>query len=347
MWQEIIQNRIFVIAVAVILDLIIGDPHFLWHPVQGIGALISGVEKMLRKQLKIKDDAEADVVKKRVAGFFLSIVVITLSVLVPALLLYLVSHYWNKGVAIGIECVMCYQILAMKSLRVESMKVYKTLVGNGKTKSEKIETEDRLSAARTAVSMIVGRDTENLDEKGIVKAAVETVAENTSDGVIAPLFYMFLFGPVGGFFYKAVNTMDSMVGYKNDKYKYLGTFAAKLDDVVNFIPARLSAILMILAAGILGQDMVGAWKIFIRDRKNHASPNSAQTEAVCAGALGVQLAGNAYYFGKLYEKPIIGDAKRDIEVKDIKRANWLMYGTGILMTIVGISILMLVLQFVG
>ena len=178
-----------------------------------------------------------------------------------------------------------------------------------------------------------------LTEEGIAKAAVETVAENTSDGVIAPLFYMFLFGPVGAWVYKAINTMDSMLGYKNDKYRYFGTCAARVDDVVNFIPARLSAWLMVGAAGILGMDMAGAARIHLRDRRNHASPNSAQTESACAGALGLQLAGNAYYFGKLYEKPTIGDVKRQIEPKDIRRANRLMYGTAVLMVIVGVGVL--------
>lgn len=337
MWKNEIENRIFVIVVAVILDLILGDPHGLWHPVQGIGALITRTEKWLRRAFRIQEEAEENMRRKRMAGVCLVVVVIAFCTLVPALLLYVISNFWNEDVALGLSCIMCYQLLAMKSLRVESMKVYKVLSSG----------EKNLTEARRAVSMIVGRDTERLDEKQIIKATVETVAENTSDGVIAPLFYMFLFGPVGGFFYKAVNTMDSMIGYKNQRYRYFGTAAARLDDVVNFIPARISAILMILAAGILGQDMVGAWRIFRRDRLKHASPNSAQTEAVCAGALGVELAGNAYYFGKLYEKPTIGDARREIEAMDIKRANRLMYGTGILMTVFGVAVLMSFLHLCG
>ena len=176
--------------------------------------------------------------------------------------------------------------------------------------------------------------TQSLDEAGVTKAAVETVAENTSDGIIAPLFYMAIGGPVLMFFYKGVNTMDSMVGYKNEKYLNFGRYAAKLDDLLNYIPARISAWLMIAGARVLGFDSKNAVKIFKRDRYNHASPNSAQTEAVMAGALDVQLAGNAYYFGKLCEKPTIGDAIRPVEKKDIPRANQLLYvsaalGTGI------------------
>ena len=185
--------------------------------------------------------------------------------------------------------------------------------------------EGDLPKARKAVSMIVGRDTQKLTEEGVAKAAVETVAENSSDGVIAPLLFLALGGPALGFFYKAVNTLDSMVGYKNDTYLYFGRFSAKLDDVLNFIPSRISGLLLVLASPLAGLSMEGAWKIFRRDRRNHASPNSAQTEAAVAGALGVQLAGDAYYFGKLYKKPTIGDPLRPVEYEDIRRVNRLMY----------------------
>ena len=209
-------------------------------------------------------------------------------------------------------------MLATKCLKTESMKVYKRL------------SEHDLCGARKAVSMIVGRDTECLDEEGVAKAAIETVAENASDGVIAPMLYLALFGPVGGFFYKAVNTMDSMVGYKNDKYLYFGRCAAKLDDIVNYIPARISAWLMILASACERMNWKNAEKIYKRDRYCHASPNSAQTEAVMAGALEVQLAGDAVYFGKVVKKPTIGDDIRPVEAEDIKRANHLMYLTSFL-----------------
>lgn len=241
-------------------------------------------------------------------------IVVLVSTAVPAGILYLAYQY-NFWLGIGIESFMCYQILAARSLQKESDLVYLALKNEG------------VEAGRKAVSMIVGRDTANLDEEGVTKAAVETVAENTSDGVIAPLCYMILGGAVLGFTYKSVNTMDSMVGYKNDKYQYFGTAAAKLDDVVNYIPARLSAYFMILAAFLTGMDGKQAWKIFRRDRYNHKSPNSAQTESVMAGAFDVQLAGNAWYFGKLHEKPTIGDAIRNIEIEDIRRAHRLMFTT--------------------
>ena len=213
----------------------------------------------------------------------------------------------------ALEVFWSFQILAARSLKSESMKVYEALK-NGS-----------LEEARKAVSMIVGRDTQNLTEEGVAKAAVETVAENSSDGVVAPLIFLSLGGPVLGFFYKAVNTLDSMVGYKNDRYLYFGRFSAKLDDVLNFIPSRLSGLLLVAASPLAGLDGKGAWRIFRRDRKNHASPNSAQTEAAAAGALGVQLAGDAYYFGKLYKKPTIGDPLRPVEYEDIRRVNRLMY----------------------
>jgi adenosylcobinamide-phosphate synthase len=203
-------------------------------------------------------------------------------------------------------------------LKTESMRVYKEL-----------QKED-ITSARKAVSMIVGRDVEGLNQEGIVKATVETVAENTADGVVAPLIFMAIGGAPLGFLYKSINTMDSMIGYKNEKYMNFGTFAAKLDDVANYLPARVSAILMIVAAAILRLDYKNAYKIFRRDRFNHASPNSAQTESVCAGALQIQLAGDAFYFGKLHKKKTIGDSIRPIEAQDIVKANQLLYGTAIL-----------------
>ena len=239
------------------------------------------------------------------------LVVVTVSTGVPAVILSVAyKYFWQLGLAL--ESFWCYQILATKSLKVESDRVYIALKDKG------------LEAGRKAVSMIVGRDTQNLTEEGVTKAAVETVAENTSDGVIAPLFYMLIGGAVLGFTYKAINTMDSMVGYKNDKYQWFGTAAAKLDDVVNFIPARVSAVLMILAAYLTGMDGKNAACIFRRDRFNHKSPNSAQTEAVMAGALDVQLAGDAWYFGKLVKKPTIGEDLRTVEAADIMRINRMM-----------------------
>lgn len=294
-----------------ILDLILGDPRWLYHPVRMIGALITILEKGLRKI------AGEDQKNLLAAGVVLVFLVIAVSTAVPFLILK--AAYGLSPVAgYIIESFFCYQLLAVKSLRLESGRVYDRLA------------EDDLPGARKAVSMIVGRDTKSLDEEGVTKAAVETVAENTSDGIIAPLLYMMAGGAVSGFLYKAVNTMDSMIGYKNEKYLYLGRAAAKLDDLLNYIPARVSALLMIAASFFLRMSVSGAWKIYWRDRRKHASPNAAQTEAVCAGALQVQLAGNAYYFGKLYEKETIGDPIRPVEKKDIKRAGNLALVTAIL-----------------
>jgi len=307
-----------------VLDLIIGDPHGMWHPICFIGNMISFFEKGLRKGKSEKQDLAA--------GVLLVILVTGISTAIPLVLLLVCYRIWF-WFGFALETYMCYTILATKSLKTESMKVAKAL-----------ETEG-LDAGRYAVSMIVGRDTKELTETGVVKAAVETVAENTSDGILAPMFYMVIGGPVLGYFYKAVNTMDSMVGYKNDKFLYFGRAAAKFDDVMNFIPSRISGILMILAAPLVKLDGKNAWKIFKRDRLCHASPNSAQTEAVMAGALQVQLAGDAWYFGKKHEKPTIGDPIRPVEIADIARANRLLYAASTLGMIVfnGIKLLLLVI----
>ncbi len=249
-------------------------------------------------------------------GIILAVIVPVMSALMSALIL-LIAYKLHPIWGVMIEAIMTYQILAAKCLKVESMKVYKSL------------KEEGLAAARKAVSMIVGRDTQVLDETGVAKAAIETVAENTSDGVIAPMLYTALGGPVFGFVYKAINTMDSMVGYKNDRYLYFGRAAAKLDDAANYLPARICAFLMIGCAFIGGKEFDGrrAFRIYKRDNRKHASPNSAQTEAVCAGALGIQLAGDASYFGKVVKKPYIGDPVRAVEFEDIRRVNKLMYLT--------------------
>lgn len=319
-----LRNRMFVLGIAFFLDLMLGDPYWFPHPIRLIGNLIAKLDATLRNRWKASNK------HLLFGGCILVILVVILSAGIPALILYM-CYRISTIMGVLIEGFLCYTLLATKSLKVESMKVYKGFA------------EHDAEQARHAVSMIVGRDTKPLSEEGIMKAAVETVAENTSDGAIAPMLSIALGGAVLGFFYKAVNTMDSMVGYKNDTYLYFGRCAAKLDDVVNYIPARISAYLMILASFLLGMDWRQAFRIHRRDCHNHASPNSAQTESVCAGALNVQLAGNAWYFGKLYEKPTIGDAVRTVEAADIKRANQLLYGTawaGFLLLEAGIGLLM-------
>ena len=303
-----------VCLIGMILDWIFGDPVWLYHPVRIIGKWISFLEKILRK---FAGDQEGNEKKLLIAGGILWILMILASAAVPMGILYLAEKF-SPCAAFVLECFWCYQLLAARSLGKESKKVYKKLI------------QDDLSGARLAVSMIVGRDTENLTVEGVTKAAVETVAENTNDGVIAPLIYMLIGGPILGFVYKAVNTMDSMLGYKNEKYLYFGRVAAKMDDVAGFIPARISALLMILASCLLGMDGKNALWIWKRDRRKHASPNAAQTEAVCAGALQVQLAGDAWYFGKKHEKDTIGDPIREIEPRDFLWSEKLMIGTEVL-----------------
>lgn len=304
-------HSLIALTAGFILDLILGDPYSFPHPVKAIGRLIARTENFCRKLFPATPSGE------RRGGAMLVLVVLLLSVIVPLAVLT-AAYRLHAVLGLVLESVLCYQLLAAKCLRQESMKVYASL------------QKDEVEGARQNVSMIVGRDTKVLDESGIVKAAVETVAENTSDGVIAPLFYMALGGGVLGIFYKAVNTMDSMVGYKNERYLHFGRTAAKLDDAVNYLPARISALLMILAAFLTGMNGKNAFRIWRRDRKCHASPNAGQTEAVCAGALEVQLAGDAWYFGKLVPKKTIGDPIRPVHYADIKRANRLLYGTAVL-----------------
>ncbi|MGN1318989.1 MAG: adenosylcobinamide-phosphate synthase CbiB [Lachnospirales bacterium] len=307
------------IILGFILDFIFGDPYFLPHPIRWMGRLISFLENKARKLSK-------NSLHLKISGFIIVIIVIFIVALVSFSLLF-ICYKINIYLAILVNAIMCYYALAMRSLKKESMKVYFAL------------KKGDINLSRKAVSMIVGRDTQNLDDVAVTKAAVETVAENLSDGVIAPLFYMLIgLGPLA-MVYKAINTMDSMLGYKDEKYRDIGYACAKLDDIVNFIPSRLGAIFMIIVSG----NIKNSYRIWKRDRFNHKSPNSAQTESVCAGALGVMLAGDATYFGKLYKKPTIGDNLRNIEYEDIIRANNLMMRASFLFLIFGLIVKGLIL----
>mgnify|MGYP002674828868 FL=1 len=299
------------IVAGFILDLIFGDPHWLPHPICLIGNLIGFLEKNLRRLLAPGKTALL------LGGALMVVIVLSLSFAVPYAVLMLAEQV-NPWLRFALETIMFYQIFATKCLRDESMKVYTALHNN--------DLED----ARVKLSWIVGRDTKELTTEEVTKGAVETVAENTADGIIAPMFYMFIGGAPLAFLYKGINTMDSMVGYKNDKFLYFGRCAAKLDDVANFIPARITGILMILASYFLNMNAAGAWKIFWRDRYNHLSPNSAMTESVTAGALNIQLGGDHYYFGKLVHKDTIGDNIRPVEAEDIVAVNNLLYMTAVI-----------------
>ena len=376
--QQSVQNRIIVLFIAAAVDLLIGDPHWLWHPVQGVGSLISFFEKILRRILAVPPRREAPGnteaaeagkeqekqeekrvkqekkekqgehpspaersfhTRERIAGVLMVLLVLAVSTGLVFILQTACGriHPWLR---LLFEGVLCGRLLALRSLGEAGYSVRDPLLRGD------------IEGARRAVSMIVGRDTERLDEEGIAKAAVETVAENTSDGVTAPLFYMILLGGIGGIFYKAVNTMDSMTGYRNARYMYFGTAAARLDDVMNFIPARLTALFMILACYLPGKasvtaagqafcipDGAAACRIWCRDRLKSPSPNSAQTESVCAGALHLRLLGDTWYFGEVHHKAEIGDGGRRVEPEDITRSVRLMNRTTFLMFAVGIILL--------
>ena len=306
------------------MDLLIGDPHSIPHPVVLIGKLIASLEKVFRRIFPAVPSGE------RMAGMLLWLIVSFAAGAVPAAVLYLCGRI-DPYLRLIAETLMVWQILAVRSLRTETMKVY-----------EAVQAGD-IHAARKSVSMIVGRDTENLDFPAVIRAAVETVAENTSDGIIAPLFYLAIGGAPAGFFYKAVNTMDSMLGYIDPPYTDFGRFPAKMDDILNYLPSRLTALLMLLAGWISGLDAANGWKIFRRDRYKHASPNAAQTESVCAGLLDIRLAGDAWYHGILHKKQYIGDDIREIKPEDIPGTCNLMYLTAFLMLLLSCGIRYLIL----
>ena len=302
-----------------VLDTLFGDPPWLPHPVVLMGKAISALEKRLRARLP--QTPQGELLGGAVVAFTLPVGTFLLTSLVC-----LGAAKLSPWLGLAVQMFWCGQALAAKGLAQESTNVYRALI------------KPDLPAARKAVSRIVGRDTQNLTLEGVTKAAVETVAENASDGVIAPLLYMLLGGAPLALTYKAINTMDSMLGYKNEKYLYFGRAAAKLDDAANYLPSRLAGLLWCAAAALTGNSPKGAWRIWRRDRRCHASPNSAQTESACAGALGVQLAGPAYYFGEYYAKPTIGDPLRPIEPEDIRRANRMMYAESVLALAVGLAV---------
>lgn len=328
--QNIIFYHLIALLLGFVLDLIFGDPEFMPHPVRLIGKLILSLENSFigkkGNEKKLKSST------KKVYGILTEIIVCFSSVICVVIILF-TSYKINLIFGCVIESILTYYLLATKCLKDESMKVYKDLKNNS------------LEKARKSLSFIVGRDTKNLSEQEICKATVETIAENTCDGVIAPLFYTALGGPTLGFFYKSVNTLDSMIAYKNERYLDFGRCAAKTDDFFNFIPSRLSAILMIFSCKFLGKDFdaKNAKRIFLRDRFNHESPNSAQTESTCAGALKIKLGGPAYYEGKLENKKFLGDDLRQIEIQDIKRANKLLYASAINAEVLASVIILLIL----
>lgn len=297
---------IYSLILAFILDYIIGDPYWLWHPICGIGSLISKTESIIRyifpKTLK----------GERIGGILLFIVVVFISFSLPFILLYFLFKI-NFGLGFIVNTFFCTQIFAANCLKKETVKVYDALNRND------------IERARTNISYLVGRDTQRLSREEIIKATVETIAENTTDGVTAPMFYMIIGGAPLGFLYKAVNTLDSMIGYKNEKYINIGRFSAKADDLLNFVPARITAIFMIISSFILKLNYKNAFKIFKRDRNKHSSPNAGQTESVTAGALEIQLGGDAYYFSQLYKKASIGDKIREVRNEDILITNKIMY----------------------
>lgn len=300
--------NILSLYIGYIIDLIVGDPYSFPHPVKYIGKLIKVVENFVRKTAKTDKGL-------KIGGFFLWFVTVGTTFAVTYLIVKLAR--FNTIVYVAVNSILIYTTLATKCLKDEAKKIYEVL-----------KTGD-LQKSRNQLSYIVGRDTANLDEKEIIRATVETVAENTVDGLIAPLFYAFIGGAPLAMAYKAINTLDSSVGYKNEKYLHIGFASAKIDDIANYIPSRISVVLFTIGNFFLGNDYKNCFKISIRDRKNHKSPNCAFSEGAVAGALGIQLGGTNVYFGETVYKPTIGDKTREIEVEDIARTNKILYATSL------------------
>lgn len=291
------------LTIGFILDLLIGDPNNPFHPVRGIGLLASKLETIFRKLLKNS---------LKIAGLIVWIITIILTFAITYGIIFVCMKI-NKYLGVIVQGIIIYFCISAKGLVVEGYKVIKYL------------NEGNIEKSRKQLSYIVGRDTESLDSKGITRAVIETIAENMSDGVIAPILFAGIFGAAGSMAYKAVNTMDSMFGYKNDRYIEFGYFPAKLDDLFNYIPARVTGILIIISSFFLKRDYKNSLKIYKRDRYNHTSPNSAHPEAAMAGALDIQLGGANYYFGKIVEKPVIGDKIKEIEINDVKKTAEILY----------------------
>lgn len=307
------------LTIGFILDLLIGDPNNPFHPVRGIGLLASKLETIFRKLLKNS---------LKIAGLIVWMITIILTFAITYGIIFVCMKI-NKYLGIIVQGIIIYFCISAKGLVVEGYKVIKYL------------NEGNIEKSRKQLSYIVGRDTESLDSKGITRAVIETIAENMSDGVIAPILFAGIFGAAGSMAYKAVNTMDSMFGYKNEKYIKFGYFPAKLDDLFNYIPARVTGILIIISSFFLKRDYKNSFKIYKRDRYNHTSPNSAHPEAAMAGALDIQLGGANYYFGKIVEKPVIGDKIKDIEINDVKKTAEILY----LSAVMGF-ILMVIIKFI-
>lgn len=311
------------IVVAVFIDWILGDPYWFPHPIIYIGKLIRKLEKKGRKSCKTQKGIKA-------FGGLIVIIVAVTSFVLPFVILYasrnipILHHVLNIFIL--------WTTLACKCLNVEAKKIFYSL------------EKDDIKDARVKLSYIVGRETENLNAEEIIRADVETVAENASDGVIAPLFYAMLGGAPLAMMYKGINTMDSMLGYLTEEYKYIGFFPAKVDDIFNFIPARLTGVLMSLSAPIVKGNIISSLKIMIRDRKNHKSPNCAYPEAAAAGAMKVQLGGTNTYFGEVMYKPTIGDKIKELKKEHIIECIKLMYSSEVFMIII-YTIITLSIQF--
>ena len=308
-----------------LIDLAVGDPEQLTHPVVIMGKCISFLEKKLRKVFPATPEGELRAGAVMAFIMLFGTLIVTYGISYLAFRIHIVLFFI-------IQTIMCWQAIAVRDLRKESMDVYQYL-----------EPEVKIEKARKQVARIVGRDTDKLDSKGVTKAVIETIAENFSDGVVCPLFYMLIGGGSLAMTYKAVNTMDSMVGYKNDKYLYFGRTGAHMDDVAGYIPSRLAAVFWIAAAAFMGKDWKNSYRIWRRDNRKSTSPNSGQTEAACAGSLGVELLGPAYYFGELYDKPTMGDPKREVLPRDIKVTVNMMYTASMLFCGTGLLIRMIIL----